>query len=171
MIRKVINNMDRYEKREVKERYINLLKRIGYKIIYDLDPECEDNLHDLKLLMTMKLDSVYDSKVALRYIAYVVESVSPLSFTEFKRFSGPRQDIREFVVEINNRAMLNYSVNDLAAILLKNGVNLQDLYQFKDGKGKLVLTPEGIRVIVDTLSSQGSPLENFAVRKRILGLK
>jgi hypothetical protein len=163
--------MDKYEKKEIKERYIAFLKRIGYKIIYDLDPECEDNLHDLKLLMTMKLDSVYDAKVALRYIPYVVESVSKLSFKEFQRFSGPRQDIREFVVEINNQAMMNYSINDLAAILLKNGANLQDIFQFKDGKGKLVLTPEGIKCIVETLSSQGSPLENFAVRKRILGLK
>ena len=77
--------MSRYTKEEIKKRYMDFLTRLGYKIIYDLDKNMEDTVHDLKLFLTMKYpdQKVFDPQVALRYIPYVIEKVSNLSFSEF----------------------------------------------------------------------------------------
>lgn len=165
--------MTNEEKIEIKKRYMDLITRLGYKIIYDLDKKCEDPVYDMKLLMTMRYpdEELYGPQVALRYIPFVVEKVGDLCFREFESYSKPNMDLGVFVVRINNFCMMNYSVNDLAMILLKNGVNLEDFHQFRNGKGRMILTSEGIRLIVDTLHSTGSPLENFNIRKKILGLK
>lgn len=161
--------MDFEEATDLKKRYTKIINDLGYKVMYDLDDDLEDEVYDIFCLLTRTDKSAEINKK--KYIFAAIGTNSPLSLSEFKLHlpGGPKEkEFSMFRTGIKNRLSLEYDIDDVAAILLHNGYHLEKFYQFIQGKPRLVLDPDMIRVIVDEGNKKGSPLENTAMRMRMM---
>jgi hypothetical protein len=78
---------------------------------------------------------------------------------------GKREEQGKFSQGVRNR-MLEYSMDDVVAVLLREGMHIQDIYQFKQGKGRLYLNRQIIETLCTSLNTKGSPLENPYMNKK-----
>jgi hypothetical protein len=154
---------------ELKDEYIKLIKRLGYTITFDLDTVCDDPLYDLQFLIT-RIDEDADEFTRKKYITFMIPFQSILGFRNFKRMyiDGNRADQAKFSQGVKNR-MLEYTLDDVVAVLLSEGMHIQTIYQFKQGKGRLYLNREIIETLCTSLNTKGSPLENNYIRQKRIG--
>lgn len=154
---------------ELKEEYLKIIHNMGYKIIYDMDKEVDDPLYDLNLLVTIIRDELdgFNEFTRKRYIPYCISFTSVLGFANFRKFfhRNDRDGQANFVKGIKNR-MMEYTMDDVAAVLLNEGMHLPEFYKFKDGKGRLYLNRDIVGKLLESLNLKGSPLESTYIRKK-----
>ena len=161
--------LPRDERIELKEKYMKLIKRLGYTITYDLDEEVDDPLYDMQFLIT-RIDEDADEFTRKKYITFMIPYRSILSLRNFKRMyeDGTREDQAKFSQGVKNR-MLEYTLDHVVAVLLSEGMHIQTIYQFKQGKGRLYLNRNIIETLCTSLNTKGSPLENHYIRQKRIG--
>ena len=162
----MVDQLPRDERLELKPKYIKLIKHWGYNVTYDLDEGCDDPLYDLQLLIT-RIDEKADVYNRKKYIAFMIPFTSILGMRTFKSMyvEGSREEQGKFSQGVRNR-MLEYSMDDVVAVLLREGMHIQDIYQFKQGKGRLYLNRQIIETLCTSLNTKGSPLENPYMNKK-----
>lgn len=164
--------MDYSTRVDMKERYFRTIKTLGYKVMCDLDPELNNEIYDIfALLSKTDKDAEINKK---KYIFAAIGKSSPLSFKEFKTYlpgNSKEKLYDEFIRGVQNRFALEYTIDDVAAILLHEGYHLENFYKFVQEKPRLVLTREMIHTIVDEGNKKGSPLENRDMRLRMMKAK
>ena len=162
----MIDKLDRETSMELKTQYIKLIKNWGYTITYDLDEGCEDPLFDLQFLIT-RVDKDADEYNRKKYVTFMIPFRSVLGFRNFKSMyvEGNKESQMKFSQGVRNR-MLEYTMDDVVAVLLSEGMHIQDIYQFKQGKGRLYLNRNIIETLCTSLNTKGSPLENAYINKK-----
>ena len=162
-----IVELDYDEKIDVKKDYLKLISNIGYKVTFDLDKEINDDIYDLQLLLTRVKEDAEDPNTKKRYVTYCISNGSALNFIEYRKFmwSKNREKAAEFSKGVRNRC-IEYTLDDIAALLLHRGFHISEFYQFVQGKGRLVLNRKIARTIIHELNFKGSPLENQYMRNK-----
>lgn len=154
---------------EIKKEYLQIIKNMEYKVTYDMDAEVDDPLYDLNLLVTRVRDPLdgFDDYTKKRYIPYCIGFTSALGFDNFRKVfhRKDRDGQAAFVKGIQNR-MMEYSLDDVAAVLLSEGMHLPEFYKFKDGKGRLYLNRAIVGKLLQSLNLKGSPLESQFIRNK-----
>ena len=158
--------MDKEERAKLKRKYIQMINGHGYKIMHDLDPNMDNQMYDINMLCSRvdKDETICRKKYVFLQIPYT----SPLSFNEYKTYlpGGKNEELLGmFNTGLKNR-MLEYTIDDIVAILLHDGYHLEEIYQFVQGKPRLKLNPQIIERLVNDGNTKGSPLENKAMRMR-----
>jgi hypothetical protein len=97
----------------------------------------------------------------------MIPFTSALGFRNFDSMyiNGQREAQAKFSRGVRNR-MLEYTMDDVVAVLLSEGMHIQDIYQFKQGKGRLYLNRSIIETLCTSLNTKGSPLENPYINKK-----
>lgn len=153
--------MDINQRTAIKSKYIELIQGFGYKILMDLDKNLSDELYDIHLFCS-RTDKTDDNPTTRkRYVALAIPYTSALSFNEFTQYEKGQQKENfrgQFIEGLRNR-MVEYTMDDIAAVLLHSGYHLQDFYVFVQGKGRLNFNTNTIIDICDYLGSKGSPLK------------
>ena len=88
--------------------------------------------------------------------------IRALPFEKFHQLAEKEYD--KFVEGLHNW-MLEYTIDDVSAILLQSGFYLESFYQFINGKPRLKLDPSMIQVLVDEGNMKGSPLKSYQREK------
>ena len=148
--------MNKEEKHELKNKYIEIISSYGYKIMYDMDSDLKDDMFDIYLLCTRvdKSVSVCQKKYVFLQIAYTSE----LSLSEFKEYlAKDEKELSLFKTGIKNR-MIEFTVDDIVAVLLHNAFHLEEIYQFIQGKPRLKLNRNIIELLMHEFNMKGSPL-------------
>lgn len=172
MVDGVQDQLDRDIRIELKEKYLTLIKRLGYTVTFDLDKEVNDPMYDLQLLVT-RVDQDSDNEFTRKkYITFMIPFTSILGLRNFRSMyvDGNRDSEVKFVQGVKNR-MLEYTLDDVIAVLLSEGLHIQQIYQFKQGKGRLYLNRDIISLICNSLNTKGSPLENKYIREKRIGIR
>jgi hypothetical protein len=155
------------ERREVlKQKYLDIIMSFGFKVIYDLDKECNHELYDLYMLL-MRKDKSRKPSQAKRYAFLAITHQSPLSLDEFEmHLPGEKKEseFEQFKAGIRNR-LLEYGIDDVIAILLHSGYHLMDVYEGNATLSKVKFTPEMIQLLIEYGNAKGSPLEIYTRKK------
>ena len=148
------------DRKILKDKYIKIIESLGYKIMFDLDKELSNEIYDIYMLCTRTVDTE-SGILRKRYVFLAIPYSSNLSLRSFRDYlpNGDKaKDYDKFVNGLHNY-MLEYTIDDVIAILLHAGFNVENFYQFIKGKPRLKLDPEMIGILVDEGNMKGSPLE------------
>lgn len=155
------------ERKELlKTKYLEIVKSFGYKVIHDLDKNCEHDLYDLYMLL-MRKDATRPAYGMKRYAFLAITHQSSLSLDEFETYLPGEKNgnmFEQFKAGIRNR-LLEYSIDDIIAILLHCGYHIMEIYEGNDKLAKIKFTPEMIQTLIEYGNVKGSPLENYNMRK------
>lgn len=152
--------MDINERIKLKKSFIQILISYGYKVMYDMDPDSKNEMYDIYMLCS-RVDK--DATVCKKkYVFLQIPYTSPLSLSELKNYlphGKNEKDIQQFTMGVKNR-MLEFTIDDVVAILLHEGYHLEDIYQFVQGKPRLKLNRDIIEKLINDGNIKGSPLQN-----------
>ena len=147
------------DRKILKDKYIKIIESLGYKIMFDLDEELSNDIYDIYMLCTRSVDTE-SGILRKRYVFLVIPYTSNLSLKSFRDYlpNGDKaKDYDKFVKGLHNY-MLEYTIDDVVAILLHVGFNIENFYQFIKGKPRLKLNREMISILVNEGNMKGSPL-------------
>lgn len=151
--------MDITLKEKLKKKYIEIINGFGYKLMYDLDKDLKDEIHDLHVLV-YRIDN--NTLVCRKkYVFLKIPYSSPLSLSEFEKYlpgGNNEKEYNKFVNGVRNR-MVEFNIDDVIAMLLYEGYHLEDVYQFIQGKPRLKLNPEIIERLIEVANMKGSPIK------------
>lgn len=150
------------ERKKLKAKFVEIINSIGYKVMYDLDKDLSHQMYDAYMLCTRVVETK-DGLHRKRYVFLVTTYNSSLGFRNMKEFlpGGSREkEYNKFVEGLRNW-MLEYTIDDVTAILLQAGFYLESFYQFINGKPRLKLDPSMIQILVDEGNMKGSPLKAY----------
>lgn len=152
--------MNPAQRAEIKKKYFELITTFGYKILMDLDKSLSDELYDIHVFCS-RTDKSDNTATRKRYVALSIPYTSALSFNEFTQYEKgqPKEKFRDQFIEGLKNRMVEFTVDDVAAVLLHSGYHLQDFYVFVQGKGRLNFDTNTIIDVCDFLTSKGSPLK------------
>lgn len=154
--------MEQAVRNKYKEEFLKVLENLGYRVIYDLDKDNTHNIYDIYMLVS-KIDHDVDQNPAVRqrFVPLVITYSSELGFMRFAKYlNGKHDEIAEYSDGLAKWLSVDYSIDDLVALLLHANYHLKDIYQFINGKGRLKFTPNIVKLLVDEMSLKGSPLNS-----------
>ena len=155
------------ERKELlKQKYMDIVTGLGFKVVYDLDKACNHDLYDLYMLLLRK-DANRPSYAAKRYAFLAITHQSSLSLDEFETYLPGEKNANlyeQFKAGIRNR-LLEYTIDDIIAILLHCGYHLMEIYEGNEKLAKIKFTPDMIQTLIEYGNVKGSPLENYSARK------
>ena len=152
--------MDQSARNKYKEEFLKILKSLDYKVVYDLDKDNQHNIYDVYMLVS-KIDPDENEAVSTRYVPLVITYSSELGFLSFDKYLKRGADgIAEFTDGLSKWLSVDYSIDDLVALLLHANYHLKNIYQFINGKGRFKFTPKIVKLLVDEMSMKGSVLQS-----------
>jgi len=141
-----------------KQEFIKILKSLDYKIIHDLDKDNQHNIYDVYMLVST-VDESKNPAIRQRYVPLVITYSAELGFMNFDKYLKRGNDgIAEYREGLAKWLSVNYSIDDIVALLLHANYHLKDIYQFINGKGRFKFTPRIVELIVNEMNLKGSPL-------------
>ena len=165
--------MDINEREKVKKQYFKLLKHIGWKVAYDLDPDNKNEMFDLILFLT-KTNKDADRPADRINYGFLKEAyTSDLSFEKFQDAFRNAQtgEYAKFTDKLDSR-IYPFDINDIIAQCLHMGYSIEEFYKVDDRKKlTLELDPDMIAKLTELFIMKHSPLTNLAAAQKPKTLK
>jgi hypothetical protein len=160
--------MDINEKEKMKKQYFKLLKHLGWKVAYDADSDCENQLYDLLLFLT-RVGENKRTEYGFLKEAYT----SNLSLEAFHNAfaNATTGEYAKFTDTLDSR-IYPFDINDVIAQCLHLGLSIETFYHL-NAKGRLALEldPDLINQLIDMFVMRNSPLVNLAEANKPKKLK
>lgn len=143
--------MEQNERNVLKKEYFQLMKQLGYSVVYDLHTKKHDDMFDLELLCTHKVND------EVLYCMYQIGKTNELRVEKYKEYrdNGKLDEFRQGF--INWITHVTFNVNDMIACLLHEGYHIEEIYI----DNKIHLTPKIIKTVMDSLCRKGTPLKHL----------
>lgn len=158
-------------KKEVKLRYKPMYlkvitQQLKWKVMFDADPNIQDNLYDIQMILTKKIDGTQV------YGFVQITGNNEASITGYKeaKAKAASGEFAKFLDRLDS-LIYPYDIDDVIAQCLHLGYHLEDVYQNNGKKLNLVLDEDKAMTLIKTFSTKGSPLTNIAAATRPKKLK
>ena len=157
---------DKNRNKDTKRRFIKTLNTIGWKMAFDADPNCENDIFDIIMLVTRK--NPEKTVCAVEYGFLKIGYNDPISLENYNaaRLSPKGSDAFPLYVDNLDKAIHPYDIDDLVCALLHLNHHIEDFYVAKDSKVFLNLTPTLIKELIDEFVLKGSPLYDMSTARR-----
>lgn len=154
--------LDHKTKLRLKSQYVKAItQQMGWKIMYDADPELSDGFYDFQMILTKKENGVQ------LYGFFQIPNVQDISIYHFAlaRRNAESGEYAHFLDKVYG-FIYPYDIDDVIAQCLHLGYHLEDVYQHNGKKLNLVLDEDKALDLIKTFATKGSPLVNVAAAAR-----
>ena len=154
--------LDHKTKLRLKSKYIRAItQQMGWKVMYDGDPELADTFYDFQMMLTKKENNMQ------LYGFFQIPNVQDISIYNFAvaMRTADTGNYAHFLDKVYG-FIYPYDIDDVIAQCLHLGYHLEDVYQNNGKKLNLVLDEEKVMVLIKTFAEKGSPLVNAVAAAR-----
>ena len=151
--------LDSDEKLKYRPHYFKILKRMGWIVVYDDNPDLDNTLYDISLMCTKKMKDKDTGKVKTYYGFFKATYNSAVSYDAFRKaWIRPEEGAINKMIDVIHSMIYPYELDDVIAQLLHLGYHIQNVYTVQNGKLALNLNSSQISSLITEFNTKGSPL-------------